>query len=109
MENWKEGKGTSGCALIIACLLVRCGSSVYVQKKSCSLTSSSGKLVSGGGAVADSGLAFNRAAALDLISLEVVTVEVETAILELVCLVLNGCAINDRETFKTRSILRAIS
>ena len=25
---------TSGCALIIACLLVLCGSSVYVQKKS---------------------------------------------------------------------------
>jgi hypothetical protein len=26
---------TSGCALIIACRLVRWGSSVYVQKKSC--------------------------------------------------------------------------
>lgn len=29
-----NGLLTSGCALIIACLLVLCGSSVYVQKKS---------------------------------------------------------------------------
>lgn len=31
---------TSGCAFMIACLLVRCGSSVYVQKKSCPFTTS---------------------------------------------------------------------
>lgn len=32
---------TSGCALMIASLLVRCGSSVYVQKKSCAVFSAS--------------------------------------------------------------------
>jgi hypothetical protein len=46
---------TSGWALIIAILRVRCGSSVYVQKKSCSLTSR-------GGAVSASGELRNRAA-----------------------------------------------
>ena len=33
---------TSGWIFIMACLRVRCGSSVYVQKKSCSLTSNRG-------------------------------------------------------------------
>lgn len=34
-------KQTSGCALMIASLLVLCGSSVYVQKKSCTFWSTS--------------------------------------------------------------------
>jgi len=33
-EGGNGAQRTSGCALIIACLRVRCGSSVYVQKKS---------------------------------------------------------------------------
>lgn len=36
----KEEDLTSGCALMIASLLVRCGSSVYVQKKSSFLSDS---------------------------------------------------------------------
>ena len=70
-----KGEQTSGCALMIAILRVRCGSSVYVQKKSCSFTSSCGRdsVVSGS--------TRNRAALASLFDREVVTVEVETAIL----------------------------
>jgi hypothetical protein len=59
---------------MIAIRRVRCGSSVYVQKKSCSLTSS------GGGASA-SGELRNRAALASLGILEVVMVDVEAGIL----------------------------
>jgi hypothetical protein len=73
-----EGKGregqTSGCALMIAILRVRCGSSVYVQKKSCSLTSR-------GGAVSASGELRNRATFASLGMGDVVTMEVEAGIL----------------------------
>jgi hypothetical protein len=68
------GECTSGCALIIAIRRVRCGSSVYVQKKSCSLTSR-------GGAVSVSGELRNRAVFSLLGISEVVTVEVEAGIL----------------------------
>lgn len=73
--NWGEKGITSGCALMIAIRRVRCGSSVYVQKKSCSLTSS------GGGASA-SGELRNRAAFASLGILEVVMVDVEAGILK---------------------------
>lgn len=60
---------------MIAIRRVRCGSSVYVQKKSCSLTSR------GGGAVSASGELRNRAVFSFLGISEVVTVEVEAGIL----------------------------
>ena len=42
MDEWRYARRTSGCALIMACRLDRCGSSVYVQKKrSCSFSLSS--------------------------------------------------------------------
>jgi hypothetical protein len=66
---------TSGCALMIACLRVRWGSSVYVQKKSCSLTSN------GGAAVVSSCSSRISGDFLFLRELEVVTVEVEAGIL----------------------------
>jgi hypothetical protein len=59
---------------MIACLRVLCGSSVYVQKKSCSLTSD------GGAAVVSSCSSRNGGDVLFLRKLEVVTVEVETGI-----------------------------
>lgn len=59
---------------MIAILLVRCGSSVYVQKKSCSLTSR-------GGAVSASGELRNRVAFWSLGISEVVTAKVEAGIL----------------------------
>jgi hypothetical protein len=65
---------TSGCALMIAIRRVRCGSSVYVQKKSCSLTSS-------GGVASASGELRNRAAFASLGILEVVMADVEAGIL----------------------------
>lgn len=73
MKEWGR-RQTSGCALMIAILLVRCGSSVYVQKKSCSLTSR-------GGAVSASGELCNCAIFLSLGISEVVTVDVEAGIL----------------------------
>jgi hypothetical protein len=69
-----EKRRTSGCALMIAIRRVRCGSSVYVQKKSCSLTSR-------GGAASASGELRNRAVFSSLGIFEAVTVEVEAGIL----------------------------
>ena len=72
--------GTSGWAFMIACLRVRCGSSVYVQKKSWSLTSRSSE----GGAsllvMSSSGSCFNPATVL-LRGARVVTVDMEDGIL----------------------------
>ena len=70
-----EGISTSGCALMIAILRVRCGSSVYVQKNSCSLCER------GDGSVLLSGFACSVVVPL-LVLVEVVTVEVETDILK---------------------------
>ena len=67
---------TSGCAFMIAMRRVRCGSSVYVQKKSCSWTSSGG-VVSAGGEVE----LRNRVVLVSLGELEVVVVEVEAGML----------------------------
>jgi hypothetical protein len=62
---------TSGCAFIMACLRVRWGSSVYVQKKSCSFGSNEG-----GAAAVSFGSALNLEAAVLLLDLELVIVEV---------------------------------
>jgi hypothetical protein len=61
---------------MIACLRVRWGSSVYVQKKSCSLTSN-------GGVFSFSSSTRNRALPLTLLLLDVVSVEVAADILKL--------------------------
>lgn len=62
---------------MIACLRVRCGSSVYVQKKSCSFVSSGG---ASSISVDGEGVVRSRAVALGLFDLAVVMVEVEAAI-----------------------------
>ena len=61
---------------MIAIRRVRCGSSVYVQKKSCSLTSSGGAVSDGG-----EGELRNCAALVFLGELEAVVVEVEAGML----------------------------
>lgn len=58
---------------MIACLLLLCGSSVYVQKKSCSFGSN-------GGAIVSTGSARNRAGVSAFLDLAVVIVEVEAGI-----------------------------
>lgn len=70
-----EGNSTSGCALIIAIRRVRWGSSVYVQKNSCSLCER------GDASVLPSGFVSSVVVPL-LAFLEVVTVEVEADIMK---------------------------
>ena len=66
------GMCTSGCALIMACLRVRWGSSVYVQKKSCSFGSNRGGEVS----ALSSDSTLNRGGARSLFDLELVVVAI---------------------------------
>lgn len=55
------GVSTSGCALMIACRLVLCGSSVYVQKKCSSLILFSVEVDAGSAGVLLSPLTLSRA------------------------------------------------
>jgi hypothetical protein len=70
---------------MIACLLVRCGSSVYVQKKSCSLTGN------GGAAEVASGDTRNRADWLSLPDVMVERRELVAAIVYNLSLKPKGC------------------